>query len=261
MTDSVKNQIDGHDNAASQELTRRSLLKSAAAGAAALAFAQLGCSSAMSRSSATAASMRNLANGSEDVQRILDVTATVERFGVTFLGAGLQAQEQGRYDKPWPADVVAVVKAARAQEQFHLDFFLEAGGRPMVDTFTIPPEALSNFNTFFSAIVEQETLEVAAQLAAMDAYAALKRPDLAKVSFQYAAEEAEHRVLANYTRGARPAIDIAFAPRSLATTSAIIDNMRQRGLIGGAGVAVAFPGPGAIDASNVTNRRPDGPSA
>lgn len=250
-----------HDGAPNDAVSRRAMLKSTAASLAGLALFQMGCSSASQGTAAAAGEMRAMASGSESVQGILDITATVERFGVTFLGAGLESAEQRNFDKPWPAEVVAIVKAARAQEQFHLDFFERAGGRALVSTFTIPPAALTDFNAFFSAVVEQESLEVAAQLAAIGVYSGLKRPDLVKVSFQYAAEEAEHRLLANYTRGIRPANDIAFAPMQLGSVGAIVDSMRQRGLIGGSGRAVAFPGPGRIDASNVINRTPDGPAA
>lgn len=249
---------------AERAMSRRGLFRTAAASFAGLTLAQLGCSSSGMMGSGTAAqagAIGEVAAGSESVQDILNVTATVERFGVTFLGAGIEAAEQNRFNKPWSPLVLAVVKAARAQEQFHLDFFESAGGKAMLDTFTIPPAALTDFNTFFQAVVEQESLEIAAQLAAIKTYAGLKRPDLVKVSFQYAAEEAEHRIAANYTLGARPAADIAFAPMRLASTRAILDSMRQRGLIGGTGKPVAFPGPGQIDASSVTNRTPDGPAA
>ncbi|MGH7651920.1 MAG: hypothetical protein ACREMS_08755 [Gemmatimonadaceae bacterium] len=241
-------------------LSRRTMLKTAAVGFAGVTLGQLGCRTSAG-TAAQAEEIRELAAGSERVQDILNVTATVEGFGVTFLGAGIESAEQNRFNKPWPANVLAVVKAARAQEKFHLDFFESAGGRAFVDAFTIPPAALADFNTFFGAVVEQEGLEIAAQLAAIRTYAGLKRPDLMKVSFQYAAEEAEHRILANYTLGARPANDIAFAPMSLSSTSAIIDSMKKRGLINGGGTRVAFPGPGTIDATNVINTRPDGPSA
>jgi len=61
-------------------------------------------------------------------------------------------------------------------------------------------------------VVALEAHEIALQMTAMHTFAEMKRPDIAKVSFQYAAEEAEHRLLANYTRGGRPALDTAFAP-------------------------------------------------
>ncbi len=228
--------------------SRRTLLKGAGIGVAGVALAQ-------------ADLLRALAATSESVQRILDVTATVERFGVTFLGAGIESARQQRYNKAWPAAVLAIVTAARAQEQFHLDFFGRAGGRALVRTFTVPPAALTDYDTFFKAVVVQETTEVAAQLAAIHAYAALKRPDLVKISFQYAAEEAEHRVLANSALGSIPANNVAFAPMLFSTVGEALTSLKQRGLIGGSGTPIAYPGPGHIDATNVINRTPGGPAA
>lgn len=202
--------------------------------------------------------LRARAAQSESLQEILDVTATVERFGVTFLGAGLEAAKNNEFDTPWPAQVIAIVEAARAQESYHLAAFEAAGGKAMVDTFTIAPNLLGVFNDFFSAVVDQETAETAAQVAAMRAFTDLGRPDLVKVSFQYAAEEAEHRVLANYTRGNRPANDRAFAEAPYTKASEILGSMRARGVIDGPGMKVAYPGPGEIDDSNVTETEPGG---
>jgi len=232
---------------ADARVSRGGLLKGVGAGMAGVTLAQAGL-------------FRALAAESESVQRILDITTTVERFGVTFLGAGIESAEQGNFNKSVPPTVLNIVKAARAQEHFHLEFFERAGGRALVSTFTIPPAALTDYNTFFAAIVDQETAEVAAQLAAIHTYATLKRPDLVKISFQYAAEEAEHRVLANNALGVRPANNLAFAPVMFSTVGEILTLMKRRGLIGGPGKAVAFPGPGPIDARNVINRTPTGPA-
>ena len=226
-------------------LSRRTLVKGFGVGAAGFTLAQ-------------AAFLRSVAAQSEDVQRILDITATVERFGVTFLGEGLQSAMEGNFDQEWPDEVVAIVTAARAQERFHLDAFEEAGGVPLVDTFTVPPEFLTDYAAFFGAVVEQETAETAAQIAAMRAFTELGRPDLVKVSFQYAAEESEHRLVANYALGVRPANDIAFAPNLFATVEEFLESLEQRGIIGGSGTEIVFPGPGEIDPSGVTRRRPGG---
>ncbi|MDQ3653754.1 MAG: ferritin-like domain-containing protein, partial [Chloroflexota bacterium] len=180
-------------------LSRRTVLASVGIATAGLTVAQ-------------ANYLRATAAQSDELQDIFNITATTERFGVTFLGEGLASNELGNFDRPWPDDVVAVVTAARAQEQFHLDAFEAAGGVALVDTFTIPEEYLTSFDAFFGAVVEQETAEIAAQIAALNAFTELERPDLVKLSFQYAAEEAEHRLLANYTLDTRPANDIAFAP-------------------------------------------------
>lgn len=237
--------MNGLDTIAMASLSRRLLLGGAGAAAVTMTLAQRDF-------------LRAAAAQDEAVQNILDITATVERFGVTFLGEGLQRAEDGRFDMPWPPVVVAIVTAARAQEQFHLDFFEQAGGVPLVDSFTVPPEFLTDFNAFFTAVVEQETAETAAQIAAMRTFAELGRPDLAKVSFQYAAEESEHRLVANYTRGVRPPNDNAFAPALFATIDEFLASLEARGIIGGDGVEIVFPGPGEIDATNVTNTEPGG---
>jgi len=227
-------------------LSRRTVLAGVGIGAVGFTAAQAGF-------------LRAAAAQSDELQDILDITATTERFGVTFLGEGLASNEAGNFDQPWPDTVVAVVTAARAQEQFHLDAFEAAGGVPMVDTFTIPEEFLTSFDAFFGAVVEQETAEVAAQIAAMNAFTELERPDLVKLSFQYAAEEAEHRLLANYTLGVRPANDVAFASAPFETVAEFLESLEERGIIGGTGVEIVFPGPGEIDDTGVTEKEPDGP--
>ncbi len=239
--------MNEHETLTRALLSRRTVLKGAAAGLAGVTLAQ-------------ADLFRVLAADTESVQQILDITTTVEQFGVTFLGAGIERAQQQAFNKPVPAPVLTVLKAAQAQEHFHLAFFERAGGRPLVHTYTIPPLALSDYDVFFKAIVEQETTEVAAQIAAVGVYATLKRPDLVKISFQYAAEEGEHRVLANAALGTHPANDVAFAPLLFGTVGGILTSMRQRGLIGGSGLAVAYPGPTPVDAVNVIDRIPNGPS-
>ncbi len=226
-------------------LSRRTLM--VGAGVSAVAF-----------TAAQSSFLRARAAQSESLQDILDITATVEQFGVTFLGAGLEAARNNEFDMPWPAQVIEIVTAARAQEAAHLAAFEAAGGRPMVDTFTISPNLLTVFNDFFTAVVDQETAETAAQVAAMRAFTEMGRPDFVKVSFQYGAEEAEHRVLANYTRGNRPANDRAFAEAPYTTVGEILDSMRTRGVIDGPGTKVAYPGPGEIDDSNITETEPGG---
>lgn len=238
--------MNGHDPKARAPITRRGFIQRAGVFGIGLTLAQAGL-------------LREAAAQSESIQDILDITTTVEAFGTTFLGLGLDSAKKGAFNKPWPPEVLAVVEAARAQEQFHFDFFQSAGGRPLTTTFTLPdPRLLTDFDLFFSTVVEQEIAEVAAQIAAIRAFTEQRRPDLVKISFQYAAEEAEHRVLANYTRGARPANNLAFAPALFDTVGAFLTSLRQRGIIGGTGPAASYPGPGVIDPSNVIERTPGG---
>jgi hypothetical protein len=59
------------------------------------------------------------------------------------------------------------------------------------------------------------------------------RPDLVKISFQLASEEAEHRVLAKSALGTRPANDNAFEPMLFGTAGRMILSLGRRRLIGG----------------------------
>jgi len=230
---------------------RRALLKGVTALGVGAAFAKAESLTSMAADAATA----------ENIQDILNITVTTEMFGITFLGTGLEGNRQGRFNMPFSAPEVAILTAARAQEQFHLDFFMSLGGKPLTQTFNVPnPAILTNRTLFFNTLQEQEARETAAQIAAMMTFVMLNRPDLVKTSFQYAAEESEHRVLANYAAGARPANNFAFAPMLYGTVAEFLANLRQLGVIGGTGPAIMFPGPGAIDASNVIERTPGGPS-
>lgn len=235
-----------HETAASKPFSRRTLLKGAGAMGVGFTAAQIGF-------------VRSAAAESEELQEILNITATTERFGVTVLGAALASEAEGNYNKQWPDAVRAIVTAARAQEQFHLDAFESLGGEAITGTFTIPEALLTDFDAFFSAVVALEAHEIALQMTSMHTFAKMKRADIAKVSFQYAAEEAEHRVLANYALGTRPALDTAFSPAYYDEPTDHVAFVKEQGLIGGSGRQYNYPGPGEIDASNVTNRTPDGP--
>ena len=228
------------------QISRRTLFKAAGAAGMGVWLAQAGL-------------LREAAAASETIQDILNITITVEHFGVTFLGYGIDNIKQGKFSKPVPPAVLAVLEAARAQEQFHLDFFKQAGGVPLTTTFTLPdPALITDYDKFFAALVQEETRETALEIAAMNTFTALQRPDLVKVAFQYAAEEAEHRLLANYALGSRPANDRAFAQALYANAADIVTDLKNVGIIGGTGTPIAYPGPGTIDPTNVIERVPGG---
>lgn len=228
--------------------SRRTVLKTAGGAAAGFTLAQTRF-------------VRSMAQESDEIQDILDITATTERFGVTFLGEGIRAAEENEFDIQFLQPVIAILKAARAQEAFHLEEFERLGGKARVKTFTVPPDALTSFKVFFQALVDQEARETAAQIAAMRVFSELGRPDLAKVSFQYAAEESEHRLVANYALGTRPANDVAFADHRYETIDDFYAELEEIGLIGGSGTEITYPGPGDIDDTGVTETEPGGPEA
>lgn len=233
----------------SPHLSRRSLLVAAGvtAGATAVGF-----------STAQTSFLKARAQEDQGVQDILDIIVTTETFGVAFLGAGLEANANGEFDVAWSDRLVAIVTAAQAQEQAHKEAFEAAGGTSLFETFTVPPTALTVFSDFFTALVQQETAETGAAAAAIRQFSDLGRTDLVKVMFQYGAEEAEHRVLANYAAGSRPANDRAFAQAPYETVSEFLESLRTRGIIEGEGTEVTYPGPVEIDFTNVIETEPGG---
>lgn len=240
--------MDMYDGLISNPFTRRALLKGAGAAGVGMVLAPV------------AQALPVNAQSGGDLQDILNITCTTEEFGITFLTAGINNAKAGKFNQPVPDLVVAILEAARAQEQFHLDYFRSLGGRALTDTFTIPdPKLVTDVPSFFGAVAGQEEREIAAQLAAMKTFTELGRIDIVKGSFQYASEEAEHRVLANYVAGARPANDRAFEPLLYNSIQDFLAQMKQLGFIGGSGTLATYPGPSVINATNVIERTPGGP--
>lgn len=154
------------ETAASAHVSRRTVLKGAGAAGVALALAQAGF---LHEAAAQQQQQENL-------QDILDITVTTEHFGVTFLGAAIESNRQGNFNPKIPDPVIAILTAARAQEQFHIEFFQTLGGKPLTTTFNVPnPALLTDPVLFFDTLQAQETREVAAQLAAFNTFVALRR--------------------------------------------------------------------------------------
>ena len=82
------------------QVSRRTLFKAAGAAGVGVWLAQAGL-------------LRDAAAASDTVQDILNITITVEHFGVTFLGYGIDNIKQGKFSKPVPPAVLAVLEAAR----------------------------------------------------------------------------------------------------------------------------------------------------
>jgi hypothetical protein len=205
--------------------------------------------------------MHAVAMEDESVQQIIDIAITAEALAVTLLGGAITGAQAGHYDKPFPNEVVSILQAARAEEQVHHDYLLQAGAQSLTDTFTIPdPTLLSSYDTLFSTIVKLETAFVAAYMAAATRFAELDQTELVKVAYQIAGTEAEHRVLANYALGDRPANDLGFYPALFETVGDAAQTLQDLGFIGGDGQPIAYPGPGTIDMRMVTNTAPGGPS-
>ncbi len=244
---------------AGKQLSRRGLLTSAGAGGLALMLARTGL---VRPDTANAASELHYGAAPERVQDVLDIFATNEAFGVTLVGTILDSAKSGSYSPPLPDKVLRSLRAVRAEEQFHLDAQKRTGGRLRTDTFYLTdPHVLEDPHTLFSDLVELEDAAIASVMASFRTFTQARRPDLVKQNFQFAAEEAEHRLLANRNLGPRPANDQGFAPALYATVAEFYDALREKGIIGGnSGKKITYPGPGAIDASDVIYTTPAGPS-
>jgi hypothetical protein len=157
--------------------------------------------------------------------------------------------------------VIDILEAARATEQFHLEYLLSAGAQPLTQTFTVPDtRILSSYDALFSTIVALDSAFIAAYIAAARRFAELKQPELVKVAFQIAGTEAEHRVLANHALGRRPANDVAFERALFDTVGEAVALLRRLGYVNGSGPSVTYPGPGSIRTEGVIETVPGGPT-
>ena len=233
--------------------SRRTIIKGAGVVGLGMTASQAGLIRALAQESTPSAS-----NG-EDIQTIINIAATAESLAVTLYGYVIQAARDGMYDVAIADVVQGVLVSARAAEQFHLEYLLEAGAEPLTQDFTVPdPALLTSTQTIFDAAVVLETAFVAAYIAAGRRFAELGQTDLVRTAMEVAAVEGEHRVLVNYVAGARPANDVGFASAQFATVQEAADAIIALGFIGGDGTAVSYPGPLKVDRSSVTLHTPNG---
>ncbi len=239
------------------QFSRRSLLAGAGAIGAGLVLAPMGH---MLPDEAEAAGLG--VGATESVQDILDILATNEAFGVTLVATILDSAKHGAYTSPIPQKVLRILHGVRAEEQLHLNFLLRAGGKLRTHTFYLAdPKLLTDPQTLFMDLVELEDAAIAAVMASIPTFTRARRFDLVKKNFQFATEESEHRLLANKALGTSPPNDQAFAPAMYQTVTEFYATLKKKGIIGGPGKQITYPGPAAIDYHNVIYRTPRGPSA
>ena len=77
-----------------------------------------------------------------------------------------------------------------------------------------------------------ETIFIGAYVAAAGEFANLGQPALAQVACQLAGVESEHRVVANYARGAVPPNNLGFEKAPFATVAEAADQIKSLGLLG-----------------------------
>jgi hypothetical protein len=196
----------------------------------------------------------------ESLQDIINIAVTAEAFAVTALGGALDNAAKGLL--ALNAEQQQTLRAARAAERAHYDFLIGAGAKPLTTTFTIPdPKILTDVPTFLGTLVTLEEAFIAAYLAAAQEFALLGQAKYAQVALQIGAVEAEHRagvrfyaIQAGVLTGTPN--DVAFEKALFASVGEAAAALQKLGFIGGSGAQVTFPGPGAIDATGVTQLVP-----
>ncbi len=191
-TDKVKDMLG------SSPASRRNFLKIAAMAGAGIGLGGVGV--ALPAHAAT-----------DDPSTIVGVALTAELLAVAFQTTALaNASTIGL-----TSDETTTIQAILAQEAFHVRYLQAYGAVPAYGTnaeatFVLPAGTFSSRSGYASAAVQAETLFVAAYMAATRDFAANGRADLAQLTYQIGAVEAEHRALARVIGGYLPYSDAAF---------------------------------------------------
>jgi hypothetical protein len=232
--------------------SRRSVFKGAAVIGLGMTAAQAGLIRALAQDSTPDAE-------GEDLQTIINIAATAESLAVALYGHVIESALNGGYDAEIPAAVAGVLVSIRASEQYHLEYLLDAGAEPLTQEFTVPdPALLTSTQLVFETAAALEQAFVAAYTAAAHRFAELGQTDLVRTSMEVAAVEGEHRVLAAYVAGVRPANNYGLAPALFKTVGEAAEALTSLGFIGGSGTPISYPGPLKIDRSSVSLRTPNG---
>ena len=196
----------------------------------------------------------------ESVQDIINIAVTAEAFAVTALGGALENAASGRL--ALNAEQQQTLRASRAAERAHYDYLIGAGAKPLTTTFTIPdPKIVTDVPTFLRTLITLEEAFIAAYIAAAQEFAILGEAELAQVSLQIGAVEAEHRAGVRFYAIQAGVItgvpnDVAFEKALFATVGEAAAALQQLGFIGGGGTQITFPGPGTIDTTGVRQLQP-----
>lgn len=201
------------------KITRRTLLATAGAAAAAAAVPGVG-----------------LARGFAHADAVSDLgtaAATAEALAVTYL-SNIVAKVGGKF----PTDVQMVLKAANQAEQDHYLFLTGAGFKPLTTRFWIPDAAFVPQN--IPPLIEYfEEIFVNAYLVGTTIFAGAGKADLARYTVEIGAVEAEHRALARSLQKKLPD-NLGFESYTLMTVAEHVAAIEKAGV--GFGKPGAMPG-------------------
>ncbi len=212
------------------------------------------------RTSAERSLLLGGAGGCESIQEIISILATAEAFAVTALGGALQNAARGTL--ALNAEHQQALWAARAEEQAHYAFLRGTGATPLTTTFTVPDQAImTSVPAFLTTLITLEEAFIAAYLAAAQEFGLWGEPMWAQHALAIAAVEAEHRVIVRFfaiEAGVLTGLpnDIAFQKAKFSSVGQAAVALLKLGFIGGTGMPITYPGPGAIDNSSVKTLTP-----
>jgi hypothetical protein len=177
----------------------------------------------------------------DSLQSGLDALATMEAAAVTLLGVARQRDQEGDLDLG--EDALIVLRAAQCQDEQHYHALLATGGVPIVDSFTLPEQMVTDRTLLLVGILELKAISIAGYMALARAWAARGDVSQVEIAYQMGAVEAQHLSLAHALVGVSPANDRAFARWLFADPTEAIDALNALDLLEGSGESVPFPGP------------------
>jgi hypothetical protein len=171
----------------------------------------------------------------------LDALATMEAASVTLLGVARQRGLEGELDVG--EDAVVILRAAQCQDEQHYHALLAAGGSPVVDTFTIPEEMVTDRTLLLIGILELKAIGIAGYMALARKWAERGDSSQVEIAYQVGTVEAQHLSLVHALVGVSPANDRAFARWLFAEPAEAVDALNALDLLEGSAEPVPFPGP------------------
>jgi hypothetical protein len=131
---------------------------------------------------------------------------------------------------------VTTIQAILAEEAIHVRYLQAYGavaayGTNASASFSFPAGTFSSASGYATTAVILETAFVAAYMAANRELAANGRADLAQLTYQIGAVEAEHRALSRVIGGFVPYSDVAFEPNLLANVAAGATTLSSLGFL------------------------------
>jgi hypothetical protein len=204
-------------------VTRKALLKRAAAGTAAV-----GALGALGPIPAALAS-----GGGDSIKAIIDDAVTAEALAVTYL-TGLIEHAKATGVK----EFVSVLRAANESEYDHYRVLRSLGAKPLTKKFWAP-DAFFKPGEPFAVLEFAETQFVNAYLIAITAFAKAHKDDLARYAGEILGVEAQHLALARFAQKKLPN-NIGFCEYRTHTIGGIVHNLEKAGI----GFGTEGKGPG-----------------